>query len=337
MSSTDLWSVFSGLSEPASSEAIQPGVSETIQLPAAQIPDRPSDYIAKGPGGVAIVLLRGSKEPMVKPPLRLRHIEVDYGSKCRIATADLAPIGGDFIAIRCTEVAAPVLELFVRTVEAILVTLPNHPTAIHTEALVSGLIELFRTLSQPPRRSIKGLWAELFVIEHSASPEAMVAAWHADGDEKFDFASEYGHLEVKATEQAVRVHEFSLGQLRPNEGAPVTIASLRLRRETGGASVLDLARRIDKRLAGKSQLRAKLWRNLAGTVGAEFDKAVDVSFSEAFAAEELRAIDAGTIACVERPLPLGVLEVRLKIDLTGAAQESPRGQSTIDQRMAISV
>ena len=115
---------------------------------------------------------------------------------------------------------------------------------------------------------------------------------------------------------------------------PVIIASLRLRREAGGTSVLSLARRIDKRLAGNSQLRARLWRNLASTLGLEFDETVDVAFSEPFAKDELRAIDASTIPCIERPLPLGVLDLRLKVDITGPAQNAARGQSTIDQAIA---
>ena len=328
MSSPDLWSLFSGLGGSASPEG--------IQLPAVQMPGRPGDYIARGPDGAAVVLLRGSHGPVVKPQLRLRHIEVDYGSRCRVAEAGVEPVEGDFIAIRCVEAKQPVLELFVRTVEALVATLPKEPSATQTEALIEGLVELFRKLTQPPRRSIKGIWAELFVIERSAVLEEMVAAWHSDTDEKFDFASERGYVEVKATEQAVRVHEFSLGQLRPNGNMPVIIASLRLRREAGGTSVLSLARRIDKRLAGNSQLRARLWRNLASTLGLDFDEAVDVSFSEPFAKDELRAIDASTIPCVERPLPVGVLDLRLKVDITGPAQNAARGQSTIDRAIATS-
>lgn len=328
MNSSDLWSLYSGLGGSSSTEG--------SQLPAVQMPGRPGDYIARGPDGAAVVLLRGSHGPVVKPQLRLRHIEVDYGSRCRVAEAGVDPVEGDFIAIRCVEAKQPVLELFVRTVEALVATLPKEPSATQTETLIEGLVELFRKLTQPPRRSIKGIWAELFVMERSTVLEEMVAAWHSDADEKFDFASERGYLEVKATEQAVRVHEFSLGQLRPNGDMPVIIASLRLRREAGGTSVLSLTRRIDKRLTGNSQLRARLWRNLASTLGLEFDEAVDVSFSEPFAKDELRAIDAATIPCVERPLPLGVLDVRLKVDITGPAQNAPRGQSTIDRAIAAS-
>ena len=220
MASSDL-----GACSPDSVEAHR---TEGAQLPAAQMPGRPGDYIARGTDGAAVVLLRGSHGPIVKPQLRLRHIEVDYGSRCRVAEAGVDPVEGDFIAIRCVEAKQPVLELFVRTVEALVATLPKEPSAAQTETLIEGLVELFRKLTQPARRSIKGIWAELFVIERSAVLEEMVAAWHSDTDEKFDFASERGYVEVKATEQAVRVHEFSLGQLRPNGNMPVIIASLRL-------------------------------------------------------------------------------------------------------------
>jgi hypothetical protein len=326
VSASNLWSLFSALGNPAS--------TELAQLPAAQIPGRPGDYVAKGRAGEAVLLLRSSHNPVVKPALRLRNVEVDYGSRCRVVEAEMAPIEREFIAIRCTEAKQPVLELFVRTVEAALAMLPREPSATQTEALIAGFVELFRKLSQPPRRSIKGLWAELFVIAHSVAPEAMVSAWHSEGNEKFDFANERGYVEVKATEQAVRIHEFSLDQLRPDGGIPVIVASLLLRRETAGTSVVDLARRIDKHLALHSQLREKLWRNLASTLGAEFEEAIDVSFSEPVAARELRAIDAATIPCVGRPLPQGVLDVRLRVDITAAARNAPQGQSTIDHIIA---
>ena len=107
-----------------------------------------------------------------------------------------------------------------------------------------------------------------------------------------------------------------------------------MRRETGGTSVLTLARRIDLRLGGNAQLRGRPWQNLAATLGVEFDDAVDISFSEPFARDELRAIDASTIPCVERPLPAGVLDLRLRVDITGPAQSAPRGQSAVDGAIA---
>jgi len=175
VSARDLWALFCAL--PSAS-------SEAVQLPAVAIPGRGGDYLAKTLSGEATFLIRGAQSPGVKPQLRLRHIEVDYGSRCRIQEGPAPAMEGEFIAIRSIDVGTPGLELFVRTVEALLSTLSATPSPAETEALIAEIVELFRKLAQPARRSIKGLWAELFVIDRSPAPGRMVTAWHVESDEK---------------------------------------------------------------------------------------------------------------------------------------------------------
>jgi len=301
-----------------------------MQYPAVQIPARPGNYVARTAAGEAAFLLRGPNPPVVRPPLRLRHVEVDYGARCRVAEAGTAAVEGEFIAIRCTDSNAVALELFVRTVEALLATLPIQPTPSDTESLIAVLVELFRKLGRPSARSIKGLWAELFVIDKSGLVDSLVTAWHADAVEKYDFFTTKGYLEVKATEQPQHIHEFSLAQLRGPSSADSLVASLLLRRATGGVGVLDLARRVTQRLRDAT-LRAKTWANVFEVLGNDFQDAHDLSFDERYAEHTLGVVIATDVPCIELPLPQGVLDARVVSDLTIAVAERNLGISAISR------
>ena len=322
MSSEDVWGLFSALLKPAS--------AEVAQLPAVQIPGRRGDYLAKTASGEAAFLLRGARRSAIKPPLRLRHIEIDYGSKCRIAETSAMPIEGEFIAIRCTDVSHVVLELFVRTVDTLIATLPAEPSPTDAESLIAGLVELFRKLGQPSGRTLKGLWAELFVIDRSNVSDRLMSAWHANSTEKYDFVTRNGYLEVKATEQPLRIHEFSIAQLRGPNSSNGFVVSMLLRRAAGGTGVMELARRIALRL-NDTALRAKVWSNVFEVVGNEMSDASDLSFDERFAEHMIGVAHAQDVPCIELPLPIGVLDVRVVVDLTPVVQTRNLGLSAISQ------
>lgn len=314
MSASDLWSSFT---------AVQNSTAGAAQLPAVGVPGRPGDYLAKTLSGEATFLLRCASLA-VRPPLRLRHIEVDYGSRCRVKVEAAPGVDGEFIAIRCVDVDKTGLELFVRTVHALVATLPVHPSSAQTEALIAGIVELFRKLAQPARRSVKGLWAELFVIDRASSPERVVTAWHGEADEKFDFVTSKGYVEVKATEQAARIHEFALAQLRGERSTQGLVASLRLRRAAGGTGILDLARRIAARLSDDS-LRAKVWTNVVDAMGRDFTEAGELAFDERFAEANARVVAALDVPCIAVPLPTGVLDARVIVDFSAVPSMGSRG------------
>lgn len=306
MSGNDLWTLFCAL--PTSSE-------DAGQLPAVAIPGRNGDYLAKTSSGEANFLLSNASPAVTKPPLRLRHIEVDYDSTCRIQTTGAASVESHFVAIKSVDVDASGLELFVRTVDALVAALPAKPRPAQTESLIAAIVELFRKLAQPPARAIKGLWAELYFIDCARETERMVSAWRGESTEKFDFVTATGYLEIKATEQTARVHEFAISQLRSERSANGLIGSLQLRRASAGVGVLDLARRISSRMTDAA-LKGKLWSNVVAAIGRDFAEVSDIAFDERFAQANLMLVPADRVPCIATPLPTGVLDARLVIDLT---------------------
>ena len=81
-------------------------------------------------------------------------------------------------------------------------------------------------MSQPTKKALQGLWAELLVIERSKSPAYLLQSWHVSPNDKFDFNDGIDKIEVKSTRNVRRIHTFSLEQLHPNVNANLLIASV---------------------------------------------------------------------------------------------------------------
>lgn len=307
-SARELWTAFNALPLPAS--------VEEGRLQAKLIPGRDADYLAKGKGGEPVILIRVSGTPKSKPSLCLRHISVEYSQHCRVQESDQSMAEGWFVMIACSPENPGLFEFFVRSADALVSTMSADPTAGQVDNCVRAFVELYRKLTHPGSRTIKGLWAELFFIATSSSPRELVEAWHAEGTEKFDFSRHGIHIEIKSTEQSRRIHDFSLEQLRPRNAPTTYIASFLLLRSGGGTGVIELVERIAARLAGNSELIRKLWENVAQSLGEDFSETSDIRFDESYALTSLRILSVETIPCIQMPLPTEVIDVHLTVDIS---------------------
>src|SRR5262249_52413336 len=109
------------------------------------------------------------------------------------------------------------------------------PSRHHISTAIDRLVDLFRKIAATPRKTIAGLWAELFVIARAQDPETLLSFWHVEPDDRFDFSQGKDRIEVKAAQGRHRSHHFSLEQLRPGGGVRVVISSLLVERLQGGA------------------------------------------------------------------------------------------------------
>ncbi len=115
---------------------------------------------------------------------------------------------------------------FINVVCLVLQQLPPTPTQKGLRVEIDKIIELFRSIANPPKQTLQGLWAELLVVEQSKNPEILVKAWHSSPEDKFDFNDGKDKLEVKSTAKNHRVHSFSIDQLSPNAGSQLIIVSI---------------------------------------------------------------------------------------------------------------
>lgn len=323
--SAELWATFVTL--PSSN-------ASSTELQAKAILGRKTDYIAKGANGEPIVLLQIPSFHTAKPSLQLRHIRIEYAQECRVKEGGRPTVAGQFMVIACSSDDPALYELFVRSADALVGSIPIEPTAAQVEGCVKAIVELFRRLQHPGLRTIKGLWAELFLIASSGSPKDMVAAWRTDINEKFDFSYGRTHIEVKSSELPQRVHEFSLSQLDAAEGATIYIASILLRRSSGGIGVLDLADHVASKLSTRSDLATKLWTNIAQSLGEDFGALSDVMFDDAYARHSLKFLHMDAVPSLREPLTPEILDVRLRIDISRIAEERAVARNSVESLFA---
>lgn len=293
-------------------EATTVARSEDGTLPASAVPGRQHDYVSFGPQQQPVLLLSYvSPVDFCRPPICLQHLTVEFGIRFRVSALSKV-VESKFVVVSLQGHDLSLAEAFCFAADALLASLPEIPSASDIEKAVRDLVEVMSTLSLPSPRAVAGLWAELWLMSVASNPQAALAAWHQDPKERFDF-SFIGHfVEVKATEQESRNHEFSYEQLRRTE-MPVSVASLRLRRSQRGISVADLLATLQIGLT--ADMRAKLIKNVFGAIGSAIFDAREIRFDDAFAAANLRVVNADRVPAVEIPVGSPISSVRFRVNL----------------------
>jgi len=207
-------------------------------------------------------------------------------------------------------------QYFLEVVCIVLEQLPQNPTHKQLKTEIQKLIDLFSRFNRPPRKTIQGLWAELFVIEQAKYPEYLIQSWHSSPDDKFDFNDGQDKIEVKSTSAARRVHSFAIEQLNPNRNSNLLIASVFVIQTGRGKNIFDLKDSICKRVQNL-QLQFRLNEILSQTLGSDFDKVFDVYFDYQQARDTLAFFDFKDIPTINNEnIPDEVSNVRLDCDLS---------------------
>ena len=252
-------------------------------------------------------------------PIELEHLTVMYDMNCRVSRADGSFEEGQFTVIYCTGEDTTLQNYFLKVVSTIVVSLKNQPTQSDVAHIVNQLIELFRVMANPPLKSVRGLWAELFLISQTCQPAILIDAWHTVPEDRYDFAMDNQRIEVKSFSGNIRLHHFSIEQLHPPEGVKALIASVSVESSQAGESITDLKEKIQIRLGGNFDLLLHIDRIIALTLGDAWQRASDARFDERSAVESLTFYETFKIPSVNPNLPIGVSEVRFRSDLTETA------------------
>ncbi|CAJ3034478.1 Uncharacterised protein [Burkholderia pseudomallei] len=282
---------------------------------ALQLPGPRTDFLAKGSDGGPVFLLQDSSPAAYAPAIELKHVSVHFHSTCRVTTAGNA-VENQFAVISCDANAPELHEIFIRCLAAAVEQLPIVAATSDLQRCVQSLLDLFRALSRPGSREVTGLWAELFLIVKSRNAVQALRAWHADPFERFDFSWASGCLEVKATTNEFRRHDFALEQLQSPLGGAGYVASVMLQAQSGGVGVVDLCNQIEVCVASEPDLRQKLWDNVAAALGNDYSKSLDRAFDASYAARNLTLYAMGDIPAPQQPSDPRITSVRFRTDLS---------------------
>lgn len=196
------------------------------------------------------------------------------------------------------------------------------------QQLLDDLIALFRALTQPPLKSVMGLWGELFVIYQSAHTLELVGAWHNTPRDKFDFSAGHERIEVKST-TGPRIHNFAHAQLSAPDGIRVTIASIVLNHHEDGLTCGDLAQVIFGRLNDEAH-RRKFLEQVVRTLGETWKNQDSEKYDTAQAKLALKFFDARNIPRVLEPIPTQISAVKYQCDLQGVLEMNNGDLSPLD-------
>jgi len=245
----------------------------------------------------------------------LFNLKVSHNLKCEVLLENKT-IYNNFSVVTYTGQDSDIKDLFLKTSQILIQSLGHNPSNKKIKFIVGKFIELFKSLKEVPKKSLQGLWAELFVIEQSKSPEKMIAGWHSIPEERFDFSFGNLRLEVKSANSEIRKHFFSSTQLNPIGDIRIVIASILVNRNVGGVSIKEIIEKLNIKLSSYPRQKEKLHLMVYSVIGTDIDKINEVRFDYSLAKETYKLYNSTEIPKIENiSIPKEVANVKFVSNL----------------------
>lgn len=247
--------------------------------------------------------------------IRLKYLELAHNMECRVT--ELGKSETDYYTvIKFRSENENLQRYFLGVSETLIKSLSQTPTQKEVLQHFQNFVEVFQSISDSPKKSLQGLWAELFLIAKSNTPETLLSYWHSNPEEKFDFNADTEKIEVKSSSSLERIHTFSSEQLNPQSEKQVIIASLFTKQNPKGQNLEELVEIIRKRI-NSDELEEKLFRIIAKVLGSTIEQSLKVKYDYELATNSLRFYNVKDISKIEKVhIPYNVSEVRYKSDLS---------------------
>jgi hypothetical protein len=305
----DLQALFRTLAVPAVE-----GSGERFNV--SEVTGHNSYLLGRGSDGAPAVLIRNVAKGNHLMHVELENLHIAHGIKCRIRL----PGGNDETAevslIRCSA-DADLEFVFLRLMGGLIQEFGD-PSPEDLAQLVAQLVDLFRALTQPPKKSVQGLWGELLLIAQSTSPIDLLVAWHADPADMYDFNSGQQRIEVKTSASRRRSHHFRLEQLLPPAGTDLMICSFTVEQAGGGQTIADLVTEIFGQIVSQPGLAVRLETVIAETLGHEWRSGAHLAFDREVARDSTRFLAAADIPSIPpSAVPETVTNVRFEVNVDG--------------------
>jgi hypothetical protein len=271
-----------------------------------------------------LVVAGGSPLGSRTAPVELENVRVMYDLPCLLWHSANEHEEARFSVVQCLSNDRILHAYFLSVIEGILPLLGSAPNGYTVHEMVDSLAELFRTLTLPPRGSVQGLWAELFMLTESSDPTHLCEAWHATPDDLFDFSASSQRIEVKSSGDRGRKHHFTSEQVHPPLGTRVLVASLFVERAGAGTSLAELIELLRTQVSKRPGLLMKIEQLVASSLGITWRNTLDQRFDRELAQDSLLFFDSQSIPAIGPEFPPGVSDVRFVSDLGTARPISIR-------------
>lgn len=282
------------------------------------IPGYANCRIATNSQGHPILLLsvQNPIERVTTKNFRFKYLEVRQNVECKIFEDNTKTFRTfTVIYFNCSD--RPLQEYFLRVSEVLIRSIAENPTQKELIDSINRFVEIFRAISDPPSKTIQGLWSELFIISVAKKPEHLLSHWHNNPEEKFDFNAGLEKLEVKSNANLERIHFFSAEQLNPPNDSEVLVASLFVKKSRSGINIQGLIDRISDKINNEIELMNKLNFVVSRTLGSLIEESANVRFDYEIARESLKFYSHREISKIEAVhIPRKVSEVCFKSNLS---------------------
>ena len=273
--------------------------------------------MAKDSTGEPLLLVNTAPaDGSVPPPIRLENLAVEHGVRCKIWQGKRVVEEGAFTVLRCLSPDPGIQGHFLRVGAPFLACLGPNPAPSQVSRFLDTVVELFRALSEPPRKSVQGLWAELYLIMRARDCRGMMKAWHTSPNERYDFSAGSQRIEVKCAVGRARMHHFALQQLSPPAMTVLLVVSVCTERSGGGTSLRDLLNTLRARLSEEPDLLLRLESVVGATLGNGLVQAMDEAYDRQMADQSIRFFEVSSIPKPSGTIPNEVSDVRFVADLT---------------------
>ncbi len=250
----------------------------------------------------------------------LKHLIVEIGHEYNLILANKEKLCDTFSKITLTSADPELLSIFSSCISSLINLIDIPTTDVIFDKEFSKLIEIFRSLESTPRKTIRGLWAELFLILESSSVESAMKYWHDSTNAKYDFTDKKFHVEVKSTTSNIREHTFSLAQAHTQNKDTCVIASVLLEENHKGANIKDLVTKIKNKLTHFPELQMKLDTQVTSLLGADFLKSNSHRFSISYARQHLKFCNLDAIPKIDASYldDPQISEIKFKSNIEGS-------------------
>ena len=229
----------------------------------------------------------------------LKHLIIEIGHEYNLRLGNKEKLKDTFSKITLTSSDPELLSIFCSCISSLMNLIEIPTTDVVFDKQFLKLIEIFRSLESTPRKKIRGLWAELFLIQEASCVESAMKYWHDSPNAKYDFSDKKFHIEVKSTTSDIREHAFSLPQAHTPKGHTCIIASVLLEENHKGANIKDLVNRIKNKLSKSPHLQVKLDTQVTSLLGSDFLKSNSHRFNISYARKNLKFCNLDNIEKVD--------------------------------------
>lgn len=299
---TNLFKIFQGLKDNSSS------FEDTILVQS--IPNRVNHKIGVSKEGLPLFFIATKDTSNNAMDINLKLIQVAFQKNCELISKEGDKSDGVYTIVSLKSDSEDIVKYFVNTMHYLINQLEVAPSFAQIKDELNNLVNLFRSLSKPAKKTIHGLWTELLFINQSNDIEYVIKSWHQGKNDRYDFNDGVDKVEIKSTSKNDRIHRFSLSQLQEIKDTVIIIGST-FAVETGkGMSANDLIESIKEKVSNPS-LMLKIHNTVADTMGDEFERIFDIYFDYNLALNSILYFDIREIPkIISKDIPNEISNVK---------------------------